>query len=174
MGLEKIKTVGDAYMVAGGVPAPRPDHALAVAELALRIRDHVSTHEFDHRIRVRIGINSGPVVAGIIGSHKFAYDLWGDVVNTASWMESEGLPGTIQVTAATQELIRDRFNCDRRGVIAVKGKGEMETYLLVGRRSGRPLSVFDRPTGRAALLTSPDRGVGSTRGSARFRSGPPT
>lgn len=127
--------------MAGGVPAQRPDHALAVAELALRIRDHVSTHEFDgHRIRVRIGINSGPVVAGIIGSHKFAYDLWGDVVNTASRMESEGLPGSIQVTAATQELIRDRFNCDRRGggVIAVKGKGEMETYLLVGHRSEAP------------------------------------
>ena len=136
LGLEKIKTVGDAYMGAGGVPASRHDHAAAVAELALRIRDHVSAHEFDgHRIRVRIGINSGPVVAGIIGSHKFAYDLWGDVVNTASRMESEGLPGSIQITAATHELIRDRFLCDRRGVITVKGKGDMETYLLVGRRS---------------------------------------
>lgn len=136
LGLEKIKTVGDAYMVAGGVPALRHDHAEAVAELALRIRDHVSAHEFEgHKIRVRIGINSGPVVAGIIGSHKFAYDLWGDVVNTASRMESEGLPGSIQVSAATHELIRGRFLCDRRGMIPVKGKGEMETYLLVSRRS---------------------------------------
>lgn len=94
LALEKIKTVGDEYMVASGVPVPRRDHAEAVADLALRMRDHVASKEFEgRRIRLRTGINSGPVVAGIIGTHKFAYDLWGDVVNTASRMESEGLPG---------------------------------------------------------------------------------
>lgn len=136
LGLEKIKTVGDEYMAAAGVPEVRPDHAEAIAELALRIRDHVSAHEFEgHRITVRIGINSGPVVAGIIGSHKFAYDLWGDVVNTASRMQSEGVPGAIQVSAPTYELIRGQFICEPRGVISVKGKGEMDTYILVSRRS---------------------------------------
>ena len=134
--LEKIKTVGDAYMVASGVPEAREDHAEAIAELALRIRDHSATNEFEgHKIALRIGINSGPVVAGVIGSHKFAYDLWGDVVNTASRMESEGVPGSIQVSPATYELIRDRFVCDPRGVISVKGKGEMDTYILVSRRA---------------------------------------
>ncbi|MDH3426378.1 MAG: adenylate/guanylate cyclase domain-containing protein, partial [Acidimicrobiia bacterium] len=133
--LEKIKTVGDAYMVASGVPQARPDHAHAIAELALRIRDHTEHSLFDgHDIRLRIGINSGPVVAGIVGTHKFAYDLWGDVVNTASRMESEGIAGWIQVTPATYELIRDQFVCEPRGVVTVKGKGDMDTYVLVSRR----------------------------------------
>jgi adenylate cyclase len=137
LGLEKIKTVGDAYMVASGVPEPRPDHAAAIAELAIRIRDRCAANEFEGRpITVRIGINSGPVVAGIIGTHKFAYDLWGDVVNTASRMESAGVPGSIQLSSATFELIRDRFVCDPRGVISVKGKGAMEAYTLVSRRGG--------------------------------------
>lgn len=136
LGLEKIKTVGDEYMVASGVPVPRRDHAEAVADLALRLRDHVASKEFEgRRIRLRIGINSGPVVAGIIGTHKFAYDLWGDVVNTASRMESEGLPGSIQISGSTFSLIEDRFVCERRGLISVKGKGEMDTYILVSRRS---------------------------------------
>jgi adenylate cyclase len=136
LGLEKIKTVGDEYMVASGVPVPRRDHAEAVADLALRLRDHVSTNEFEgRRIRLRIGINSGPVVAGIIGTHKFAYDLWGDVVNTASRMESEGLPGSIQISGSTFSLIEDRFVCERRGLIPVKGKGEMDTYILISKRS---------------------------------------
>ena len=134
LGLEKIKTVGDEYMVAAGVPVARPDHAHVMAELALRIRDHTDSHEFDgHRIRLRIGINSGPVTAGIVGTHKYAYDLWGDVVNTASRMESEGIPDTIQITPATEALIRDAFVCEPRGEIAVKGKGMMTTYLLVSR-----------------------------------------
>src|SRR6266508_3915378 len=136
LGLEKIKTVGDEYMVASGVPVPRRDHAEAIAELALRFRDHVATNEFaGRRIRLRIGINSGPVVAGIIGTHKFAYDLWGDVVNTASRMESEGLPGSIQISGSTFSLIDGRFVCERRGLIHVKGKGEMDTYILVSRGS---------------------------------------
>lgn len=134
LGLEKIKTVGDEYMVAGGVPVHRPDHAAAIAELALRIRDHVAAKKFDgHQLRLRIGINSGPVVAGIVGTHKFSYDLWGDTVNTASRMESEGIAGKIQMSSATEQLIRDRFDCEPRGKISVKGKGQMETFVLTGR-----------------------------------------
>jgi adenylate cyclase len=136
LGLEKIKTVGDAYMVAAGVPAPRPDHAEAISRLALRMRDHTASVDFrGHAIRIRVGINSGPVVAGIIGKQKFAYDLWGDTVNTASRMESSGVPGAIQLTPATHELIRARFICQPRGTIPVKGKGEMETFLLVSART---------------------------------------
>ena len=136
MGLEKIRTVGDEYMVAAGVPQARPDHAHAIAELALRIRDHTATTRFgSHDITMRIGINSGPLVAGVVGTHKFSYDLWGDVVNTASRMESAGIPGSIQVTEATYELIRDRFVCEPRGVISVKGKGDMKTYLLLSRNA---------------------------------------
>jgi adenylate cyclase len=134
LGLEKIKTVGDEYMVASGVPVPRTDHAEAIAELALKIRDRMAVSEFEgHRIALRIGIHSGPVVAGIIGSHKFAYDLWGDTVNTASRMESTGVPGQIQISKSTYELIKDRFACEPRGAVPVKGKGEMETYVLVSR-----------------------------------------
>ncbi len=134
LGLEKIKTVGDEYMVAAGVPIPRPDHAVAITELALRIRDHAATHDFDgHRLQLRIGIHSGPVVAGIIGTHKFSYDLWGDTVNTASRMESTGVAGQIQVTAATRALLADSgYTLEPRGTIDVKGKGPMQTWLLVG------------------------------------------
>ena len=139
LGLEKIKTVGDEYMVAAGVPRPRADHAHAIAELALRIRDHVATSEVaGRRLSLRIGINSGPVTAGIIGAHKFAYDLWGDTVNTASRMESEGIPGAIQVSPATYELIKDAYVCEARGRIPVKGKLAMETYLLISRRVDAP------------------------------------
>ncbi len=139
LGLEKIKTVGDEYMVASGVPVARPDHAYAVAELALRIRDHVAANDFDGRkIALRIGINSGPVVAGIIGTHKFSYDLWGDAVNTASRMESGGVAGSVQLSAATYELIRDQYLCEPRGLVSVKGKGDMETYLLISRRAAVP------------------------------------
>jgi adenylate cyclase len=135
LGLEKIKTVGDAYMVAAGVPRARPDHAHAIAELALRIRDHIAMNQVKgHRLSLRIGVNSGPVTAGVIGTHKFSYDLWGDTVNTASRMESEGLPGSIQVSPTTYELIRNEYACEPRGIIRVKGKSEMETYLLISRR----------------------------------------
>jgi len=135
LGLEKIKTVGDAYMVAAGVPVARSDHAQAIAELALRIRDHVAaTPIAGRRLSLRIGISSGPVTAGIIGTHKFAYDLWGDTVNTASRMESEGVPGVIQVGPATYELIKEAYVFEARGAIPVKGRGEMETYLLISKR----------------------------------------
>ena len=135
LGLEKIKTVGDEYMVAAGLPDPRPDHADAIASLALAMRDLVAGAEFrGHRIELRIGISSGPVVAGVIGTHKFSYDLWGSTVNTASRMESTGVPGRIQVSEATRALIVDRFHCEPRGVIAVKGLPDMETWFLAGTR----------------------------------------
>jgi guanylate cyclase len=135
-GLEKIKTIGDAYMVAAGVPNPRPDHAGAIAGLAL---DMVAATEpegavGDLALDLRVGINSGPVMAGVIGRKRFLYDLWGDAVNTASRMESEGTPDRIQITRATYELIRDEFLCEPRGTVPVKGKGEMETWYLVGRQ----------------------------------------
>ncbi|MBT8249300.1 MAG: adenylate/guanylate cyclase domain-containing protein [Acidimicrobiia bacterium] len=135
LGLEKIKTIGDEYMVAAGVPVPRDDHAEAIAELALRIRDHMAETTFNgHRLEMRIGIHSGPVVAGIIGTHKFAYDLWGDTVNTASRMESGGIPGAIQATPTTHELLSGNgYAFEPRGTIEVKGKGHMNTWLLVGR-----------------------------------------
>jgi guanylate cyclase len=135
LGLEKIKTVGDEYMVAAGVPIARPDHAEATAELAIRIRNYVAANDFEgHRLELRIGIHSGPVVAGIIGTHKFSYDMWGDTVNTASRMESEGIPGQIQITPATHDLLRDNgYTFEPRGIIQVKGKGTMETWLLTGR-----------------------------------------
>jgi class 3 adenylate cyclase len=134
-GLEKIKTVGDAYMVAGGLPEPRPDHARAVAEMALAIRDEVARHAdpSGQPLQVRIGIDTGPVVAGVIGRDKFIYDLWGDTVNTASRMESHGVPGCIQVTARTYQRLRGAYRFERRGPIDVKGKGEMVTWFLVGR-----------------------------------------
>jgi class 3 adenylate cyclase len=135
-GLEKIKTVGDAYMVAGGLPAPRPDHAEAVAEMALAMRDEVARRSdpSGQPLAVRIGMDTGPVVAGVIGRSKFTYDLWGDTVNTASRMESHGVAGCIQVTARTYQRLRDRYRFERRGPIQVKGKGEMVTYFLLGKR----------------------------------------
>jgi class 3 adenylate cyclase len=134
-GLEKIKTIGDAYMVAGGLPDPQPDHALAVAEMALAMQAEVAgrVDPSGQRLQVRIGIATGPVVAGVIGQHKFSYDLWGDTVNVASRMESHGSPGCIQVTDRTYQLLRDRYRFQRRGPIQVKGKGEMVTWFLLGR-----------------------------------------
>jgi adenylate cyclase len=134
--LEKIRTIGDNYMVASGVPRPRPDHAGALARLALDMRAYLDSRprRNGRRVDFRIGINSGPVIGGVIGRKKFVYDLWGDAVNTASRMESHSLPGKIQVTQATYELIQDDFRFEPRGMTQVKGKGEMQTWFLVGEK----------------------------------------
>jgi class 3 adenylate cyclase len=135
-GLEKIKTIGDAYMVAGGLPVLKLDHAEAVAEMALDMQREIARFQRDDNqpLCLRIGINTGPVVAGVIGIKKFIYDLWGDTVNVASRMESQGLPGGIQVTAATYECLKNKYLFEERGVIPVKGKGEMMTYWLIGKK----------------------------------------
>jgi class 3 adenylate cyclase len=134
-GLEKIKTVGDAYMVAGGLPDPMADHAGAVAELALELLAVAAHRRFPDGapVRLRVGIGSGPVVAGVIGRRRFSYDLWGDTVNTASRMETTGVPGCVQVTQRTRDLLGERYRFQERGQIEVKGKGRMTTYLLAGR-----------------------------------------
>lgn len=135
--LEKIKTIGDAYMVVGGLPTPRLDHAEAIAEMALDIQTAIAQFklENDEPLRMRIGIHTGPVVAGVIGTRKFSYDLWGDTVNVASRMESQGVNGGIQVTETIYERLRDKYLFEERGMIQVKGKGEMMTYLLVGKNA---------------------------------------
>ena len=132
-GLEKIKTIGDAYMVVGGLPVERPDHAEAIAEMALDMQEAIAHIDIKHReaFCMRIGIHTGPVVAGVIGTHKFIYDLWGDSVNIASRMESHGIPGCIQVSEATYDLLQDKYLFEKRGSISVKGRGEMSTYLLL-------------------------------------------
>jgi class 3 adenylate cyclase len=138
-GLEKIKTIGDAYMVVGGLPEPRPDHAEAVADMALALREEVARHRdpAGRPLALRIGIDSGPVVAGVIGRRKFSYDLWGDTVNVASRMESTGVAGCIQVTDRTCRQLRAGYRFERRGPVQVKGKGELVTWFLVGR-DGQP------------------------------------
>lgn len=132
-GLEKIKTVGDAYMLAAGLPAARADHAEAMAKMAVdmlaeftRLREALGLD-----LAIRIGMESGPVVAGVIGRHKFSYDLWADTVNTASRLESNGVPGRIQVGEQAYRRLRDRHRFEERGELEVKGKGRILAYLLV-------------------------------------------
>ncbi len=132
-GLEKIKTSGDAYMVVSGAPLPRLDHAEAIADFALDIQADLAASGGD-LATVRIGIHTGPVVAGVIGTKKFAYDIWGDTVNVASRMESTCPPGSIQVTAEVYRRLQNRFTFEPRGLTPVKGKSDMETYLLIGRK----------------------------------------
>jgi class 3 adenylate cyclase len=132
-GLEKIKTIGDAYMVVAGLPLPRADHAEAMAEMAVdMLAEFARLREKLHLdLAIRIGMESGPVVAGVIGRHKFTYDLWGDTVNTASRMESHGVAGRIQAGSGTYQRLRGRYRFEERGEIEVKGKGRIRTYLLV-------------------------------------------
>jgi adenylate cyclase len=133
--LEKIKTIGDCYMVASGVPRQRPDHAEALLDLALDMQRAVAARRFGGRqLAFRIGVNSGPVVAGVIGRKKFIYDLWGEAVNLASRMEAHGRDGAIQITRSTYELVRDAFECEPGGTIEVKGAGKMEIWHVLGRR----------------------------------------
>ncbi|HEX7323075.1 MAG TPA: adenylate/guanylate cyclase domain-containing protein [Mycobacterium sp.] len=144
--LEKIKTIGDCYMVAAGVPRPRADHAQALVDFALDMRDEVARRTFGgRRLAFRIGINSGPVVAGVIGRRKFIYDLWGETVNMASRMESHGQSGIIQITRSTFDLVSDKFECQAQGTIEVKGAGRVETWSVTGRKpTGRPPQAAPR------------------------------
>ena len=146
-GLEKIKTTGDAYMVVSGVPNRLSDHAGALADLALEIRDALAglVDPKGRPVPVRVGIASGPVVAGVVGTRKFFYDVWGDAVNTASRMESTGEAGQIQVAPTTHELIAASFELEERGVIDVRGKGQMRTWFLIGRKTAEPTREERRP-----------------------------
>jgi class 3 adenylate cyclase len=139
-GVEKIQVAGDGYMVAAGVPTPRPDHATVLAQLALDMQEYVKREEFlggKHPVEIRIGLNSGSLIGGVIGRKKFFYALWGDMVNTASRMQSHGASGKIQITRATYELVKDDFECEYIGEIAVKGKGKLEAWYLLAKKTER-------------------------------------
>ena len=141
--LEKIKTLGDGYMVAAGIPTARVDHAEAAADLALEMRRSLAAlpRAGSAGVALRVGLDSGPVVAGVIGRRKFSYDLWGDTVNTASRMQSHAEPGEIRVTEDTHRRLVGSFELEPRDLLEVKGKGEMRTYVLQGRRPTAPAAV---------------------------------
>jgi class 3 adenylate cyclase len=136
LGVEKIKTIGDAYMAAAGLPEVRPDHAEVMAELALRMLETLEglNQATKIRFRARIGVHTGPVVAGVIGMNKFIYDVWGDTVNVASRLEACSLPGRIQVSDEMQRALEQSYEFEPRGVVSLKGKGRMRTAFLTGRR----------------------------------------
>jgi len=135
-GLEKIKTIGDAYMVVGGIDADQKDHAVRITELAIEMLAGIEKFTWlgGQPLRLRIGINSGPVAAGVIGTKKFSFDMWGDTVNVAARMESHGESMRIQVSEATYQILHDQYLFEERGSISVKGKGEMNTYFLTGKK----------------------------------------
>lgn len=142
--LEKIKTIGDAYMVVAGLPEKQADHATRIADLALDMQQAINDFnvQYQQNLSIRVGIHSGPVVAGVIGIKKFAYDLWGDTVNTASRMESQGISGDIQVSDKVHDILQDQYNLVERGKIKIKGKGEMTTYLLVGKKQAQTCQAY--------------------------------
>jgi len=135
-GVEKIKTIGDAYMAVGGLPGTRPDHSAAVAELALEMVQAIQSATLGRAWKIRIGVHAGPAVAGVIGTKKFVYDVWGDTVNVASRLEASAEPNRIHVSEAVAETLRGSFDLELRGTVELKGKGQTRTYFLNGRRCG--------------------------------------
>jgi adenylate cyclase len=146
-GIEKIRTIGDSYMCAGGLPKVSATHAVDVVDAGLAIRDFLRGRREENEcngapfFEARIGIHSGPVVAGVVGFKKFAYDIWGDAVNLAARLESGGVAGEVNISRSTYELVKDRFECAHRGKIAVKNAGEVDMYFVLGATGQRPTVV---------------------------------